>query len=237
MRAARLLDMLLVLQRRGRTSAGELAKIFEVSERTVLRDVGALSEAGVPIFATRGSGGGIELVDGFRTDLTGLTEDEAHALFLVGQPHVAHRLGLGAPTHAVRTKLMNAIHPDLADQADTLSSWFVHDPDPWTGNQIPHGELRRLSRAIQRQRLVELTIGLDPMRSVGPLGLVLKAGSWHLVYCADGSDADVLCIDELRGTRLTIEPFEAPPNFDLTKFWARHAENARSPVPQARVST
>ncbi|MBK5332446.1 MAG: HTH domain-containing protein, partial [Ilumatobacteraceae bacterium] len=88
MRAARVLDMLLVLQRRGRLTAMQLADALEVSERTVLRDVEALGEAGVPIFTVQGAGGGIELMDGFQTHLTGLTTDEASSLFLVGQPHV-----------------------------------------------------------------------------------------------------------------------------------------------------
>src|ERR1700675_3532664 len=108
MRAARVLDMLLVLQRRGRMTAQELAEHLEVSQRTILRDVEALSEAGVPIFTTRGAGGGIELMDGFQTNLTGLTQTEALCLFLVGQPQVAHRLELGAPTLTARNKLLNA---------------------------------------------------------------------------------------------------------------------------------
>lgn len=149
MRAARLLDMLLLLQHRGRTTCRQLAETLEVSERTVLRDVEALSEAGVPIFTTRGAGGGVELVDGFQTHLTGLTADEALCLFLVGQPQVAHRLGLGAPALTARNKLLNSLAPALAEEADRLSTWFVHDPDPWAGNRIPHGELRRIATCIR----------------------------------------------------------------------------------------
>jgi predicted DNA-binding transcriptional regulator YafY len=210
--------MLLVLQRRGRVTAKELAETLEVSERTVLRDVEALSEAGVPIFTTRGAGGGIELMDGFQTHLTGLSTDEALCLFLVGQPQVAHRLGLGAPTLTARNKLLNAIAPTLAEEADRLSTWFVHDPDPWTGNRIPHGELRRLARCVHRRRKVELMIAHEPTITVRPLGLVLKAGSWHLIV--SGNDrVDVVCIDDLRATRLTNQVFTPPPDFDLTEFW------------------
>jgi predicted DNA-binding transcriptional regulator YafY len=221
MRAARVLDMLLILQRSGRTTAHELAETLEVSERTVLRDVEALSEAGAPIFTSRGSGGGIELLDGFRTHLTGLTAQEALCLFLVGQPQVAHRLGLGAPTRTARNKLLNAIAPERADDADDLSSWFVHDPDPWTGNRIPHGELRRVTRGIKQRRKVELTLANEPTITVRPIGIVLKAGSWY-VLSSGGDTIDVVCIDELRATRLTNQRFTLPASFDLTDFWRRY---------------
>jgi len=222
MRAARVLDMLLVLQRRGRMTARELADTLEVSERTVLRDVEALSEAGAPIFTARGAGGGIELLDGFETRLTGLTSDEARCLFLVGQPQVAHRLGLGAPTLTVRNKLLNAIAPVLAEAADQLSTWFLHDPDPWSGNRIPHGELRRLARSVHQRRRVEVTIAHEPAVALQPLGLVLKAGSWHLVV-STGDGIDVVCVDELRATRLTNHHFAPPDDFNLADYWKRYA--------------
>src|SRR5690242_698273 len=193
--------MLLVLQRRGRVTARELARTFEVSERTVLRDVEALSEAGVPVFAARGAGGGIELLDGFRTRLTGLTVDEARALFLAGQRPVAHRLGLAVPARSARAKLLEALPAPLVEEADGLDTWFVHDPDAWSGHSVPHGELRRLARCVQQHRRVELTIGHAAAVVVEPLGLVLKAGSWHLVVAGDGGP-EVVTLDELRATRL-----------------------------------
>lgn len=221
MRAARVLDMLLVLQRRGRMTAMELADALEVSERTILRDVEALGEAGVPIFTVQGAGGGIELMDGFQTHLTGLTTDEASSLFLVGQPYVAHRLGLGAPTRTARNKLLNAIPPKLAEEAGRLGNWFLHDPDPWSGNRIPHGELRRIARSIQHRRKIELTVDHDPPITVRPLGLVLKEGSWNLVSLGTAS-IDVTCIDQLRATRLTTQLFSPPADFDLADFWKQH---------------
>ena len=213
--------MLLVLQRRGRLTARELGAALEVSERTILRDVDALGEAGVPIYTIRGAGGGIELLEGFETRLTGLTTEEAECLYLVGQPQVAHRLGLGAPTRSARNKLGNAIPAASADQADNLSSWFLHDPDPWTGYLIPHGEMRRIARAIRERRRIELLLGGDRPITVEPLGLVLKAGSWHLVVTA-GTARSVICLDELRATRLTTQPFEPPAGFCLGDFWAAH---------------
>lgn len=211
--------MLQILQRRGRMTARELARQLDVSERTILRDVDAFSEAGVPIFTTRGGHGGIEVMDGFQTRLTGLTTDEAESLFLAGQPDVAHRLGLGAPARATRNKLLNAIAPMLAAEAEQLASWFLHDPDAPQGHHIPHGALRRLSRSIKRSRRVELMLGQAPPVSVRPLGLVLKAGSWNLVVMGKRG-AEVLCIDQLRATRLTNEPFVRPRDFNLDEFWA-----------------
>lgn len=211
--------MLQILQRRGRLSARELARELDVSERTILRDVDAFSEAGVPIFATRGGHGGIELMDGFQTRLTGLTTDEAAALFLVGQPEVAHRLGLGVSARATRNKLLNAISPTLAAEAEAFDSWFLHDPDPPRGTRIPHGELRRIGQSIKRKRWIELFLGENAVLRVRPLGLVLKAGSWNLVILGERGAADVLRIDWLRATRLTSAPFDRPAEFQLAQFW------------------
>lgn len=225
MRAARVLDMLLVLQRRGRVTARDLADTLEVSERTVLRDVEALSEAGVPIRTARGAGGGIELMDGFETRLTGLSADEARCLFLAGQPLVAHRLGLAAPARTATNKLLTSLPTALADQAGDLASWFLHDPDPWTGNRIPHGELRRLTRCIHEHRRVDLTFVHGPVITARPLGLVLKAGSWFLVSLrsdhADDADVDIVGLDELRATRIRSQVFAPPERFDLAACWAR----------------
>jgi predicted DNA-binding transcriptional regulator YafY len=126
-----------------------------------------------------------------------------------------------APAHSARNKLLNAIGPALADDADHLSAWFLHDPDPWRGNRIPHGELRRLARCIHERRKVELTIANEPIVTVRPLGLVLKAGSWQLVVAARGAIA-VIGVDDLRATRITNRRFTPPAGFELAAFWREH---------------
>lgn len=213
--------MLLVLQRRGKLTAAELSEALEVSERTVLRDVAALSEAGVPIYTVQGHEGGIELLDGFETRLTGLEVDEANALFLAGQPEVAHRLGLGVAARTARAKLIHALSPAGAEAAEGLGDWFVHDPDPIRGHDIPHGELRRIADAIGRTRRIELHFDGRPMRLCEPLGLVLNAGDWWIATRVDGA-IRIDALRGLRGTRITRQPFERPPAFDLTAEWAEH---------------
>src|ERR671912_2465330 len=95
MRADRLLSILLLLQSHGRLSARLLAERLEVSERTILRDMEALSIAGVPVYAERGRRGGWSLTDEYRTDLTGLTESELRGLMVATAPSVLADLGLG----------------------------------------------------------------------------------------------------------------------------------------------
>ncbi len=227
MRASRLVDMLLTLQRRGRLTAAELAAELEVSPRTILRDVDALSSAGVPIYAVQGVGGGIELVDHFRTRLTALTTDEATALLLAGQPIVADHLGRGAAAAAARRKLLDALPDGLRAQAEAIDGWFLHDPVGRAGRTLPYGELRRLGGAVERSTEVEISLGDGPPRPVRPLGVVLDAGSWLLVVSSDHGP-QLVCIDDLRGLRLTRRTFTRPDDFDLTGTWRRLTGQATS---------
>src|SRR5438552_8338612 len=131
MRASRLVNVLLLLQTRGRLTASELAEQLEVSVRTIYRDVDALSEAGVPIYAERGPGGGVRLVDGYRTRLTGLTPDEAEALFMSGLPGPAAELGLGTVVSAARLKVLGGVSPELRPAATRISQPFPLSASCW----------------------------------------------------------------------------------------------------------
>ncbi|NUP30675.1 MAG: HTH domain-containing protein, partial [Streptomycetaceae bacterium] len=109
MRASRAIALLLLLQSRRAMTAAELAAELDVSERTVQRDVAALSEAGVPVYAERGRAGGYRLVDGYRTRLTGLERTEAEVLFLAGLPGPLRDMGLAGQALAARLKVAAAL--------------------------------------------------------------------------------------------------------------------------------
>ena len=219
--------MLLVLQRRGRVTASALAAELEVSPRTILRDVEALSAAGVPVFTTQGVHGGIELLGGFRTELTGLTDDEAAALLLAGQPAVATALGLGGASGAARRKLTEALHPGRRALVDGLDDWLLVEPTPVP---VALGRLlTRLRTAIERHAITELHRG-ETATSVAPLGLVVDGGRWWLVAGGAGAaPGDVRRHDVARvdAVRITRGRFERPAGFDLAQVWRRLGEPAR----------
>ena len=140
MRATRLVSLLLLLQTRGQLTAAEIAERLDVSVRTVHRDVESLAAAGVPVDAVRGPAGGYRLAGGYRTRLTGLTADEAEALFAAGMPGPAAELGLGGELAAARLKLLAALPHELQERATRASRLFHLDTRGWfrAEDTVPH---------------------------------------------------------------------------------------------------
>src|SRR5882757_5314704 len=156
MRASRLVSLLLLLQSRGGQTAAELARELEVSVRTIHRDVEALSESGVPIYADRGPHGGIRLVDGYRTRLTGMTGDEAEALFLSGLPGPAAELGLGTVVAAAQLKVLAALPAELRSRASRLVERFHLDASAWFHGNERVPQLATVSEALWASRKLEI---------------------------------------------------------------------------------
>ncbi len=221
MRAGRLVSLLLLLQTRGNMTADQLAQELEVSTRTVYRDVEALSEAGVPIYADRGPLGGIRLVDGYRTRLTGLTTQEAEALFLSGLPGPAAELGLGTVVAAARLKMLAALPPELRARASRVSQRFHLDAPGWFAPTEPLVHLEALAAAVWENARLEIDYtGEDgpTTRKIDPLGLVLKAGVWYLVARRAGATRTYR-VSRVTAVRPTGEGFERPESFDLASYW------------------
>ncbi len=183
MRASRLLLMLLMLQNRGRMTSDELAEELEVSKRTVLRDVDALSEAGLPMIVQVGRGGGIELGFNYRTRLTGLSADEAEALGILlrrSAPELA-ALGLAAAAARASTKLLESLPEGSRAVAQLAASRF-----PLAPVEVPHDErVAALADAVRHRRVVRVRARGPAPRTVHPVGLSLGPGGWQLTDALD----------------------------------------------------
>jgi len=224
MLASRLLSILMLLQARGRVSARELAAEFEVSVRTIHRDIDQLSAAGIPVYADRGRTGGFALMDGYRTKLTGLSQPEAEALFLAGLPGPAEQLGLADVLSAARLKLLAALPAQVQPSAERIAQRFHLDPAPWFHASDPQPQLQTVARAVWNAKVLKLhyrPAGESEARArkLAALGLVLKAGVWYLV-AQSGRAIRTYSVANIRDAEITDESFQRPKGFDLAAHWA-----------------
>jgi predicted DNA-binding transcriptional regulator YafY len=221
MRASRLLSILILLQLRPQITAPALAREFEVSVRTILRDIDELSAAGVPVYAERGRSGGFKLREGFATRLNGLLGDEAQALPLLGLPGAASELGRGGASQRLRLKLQSALPGESAALAGRLQARLHVDPLDWYQGGEPAAHLPALAQAVLECRRVELRyLSWKGERDwkAEPLGLVLKGGSWYAVARA-GARTLTLKVANIQTLSVGEESFERPADFDLTHWW------------------
>ena len=238
MRADRLLALMLLLRSRGRLSAATLARELEVSTRTVLRDVEALSSAGVPIYAERGRAGGFPLLPGFTTELTGLTPDEALALLTAGSRSDAAALGM-APALASAMRKVLAAMPDARRDAATSAAervavrraGFLREADADGPIDAVRDAVFAGSRLRTRYR-ARGEAAPGRWRTVDPIGLVSAGGRWYLLATRDGADRTY------RMSRITDavsldEPADRPPGgVDVERLWdERRARFAASLTP------
>ena len=244
MRADRLVALVLLLRQRGRLSADTLARELEVSTRTVLRDVEALSAAGVPVYAERGRYGGFELLPGFRTELTGLTHDEALALLVAGSRSGAQALGLGPALAAAMLKVVDALPEGSRDTAAGAVQRFLVDPAadllsrPLVTDDPPGEVLAEVRRAVlagHRLRIHYEPVGRAPAwRTVDPVGMVTVRDQGYLVALHSGADrtyrlSRILAAEEL------AEPAERPDEVRLDLAWQERSVRFRTGGDQVTV--
>ncbi|MEU4836048.1 WYL domain-containing protein [Streptosporangium sp. NPDC023615] len=265
MRAARLMSLVLLLQARGGMTAAELSRELEVSERTVHRDVLALSEAGVPVYADRGRGGGYRLLDGYRTRLTGLDRAEAEALFLSGVPGALREMGLGEVAATARLKASAALSPDLRDAPATAAQRFHLDAPGWfVSERPPPAALAPLARAVwgdhpitaayRRPARDKAAVPARPVEREGRGGTAGTAGT------AGTGEGDRRCLEPYGlvlkagvwylATRYAIyrvdrfgeieihsdRRFERDDTFDLAAFWSERAARFAGSLLAERVT-
>ena len=223
MKSDRLLSILLLLQTRGLVPAAELAERLEVSVRTIHRDVEALSAAGVPVYAERGRHGGIALLPGYRTDVTGLTADEARALFVMATDRAHADLGLGGALGSALRKVMAALPEPHRPAASLTSRRILVDPVRWMSGPRRSADLGVLQDAVLGDRRLRLRYrhgGESRVSSytVDPYGLVDKAGVWYLVADHRG-EPRLYRADRMVSAQLCEEAVRRRPGLELADVW------------------
>lgn len=237
MRADRLVSLVLLLRQRGRLSATALARELEVSPRTVLRDIEALSAAGVPVHAERGRHGGFALLPGFRTELTGLNHDEALALLVAGSRRGAQAFGLGSALASAMLKVVDALPASHRDTAAGVAERLLIDPEtdllsrrPAT-DEVPApvaAEVRRAVLAGHKLRIRYAAVDRPPRwRTVDPIGLVTVREQGYLLATRSGEDrtyrlSRILAAEEL------AEPAQRPDRVDLDRAWQERGVRFRT---------
>lgn len=234
MKSDRLLAVLLLLQTRGTVPATELAERLDVSVRTIYRDVEALSAAGVPVYTERGRYGGVALLPGYRTDVTGLTADEARALFVLTADDAHAALGLDAALRSALRKVMAALPAPHRPAAEQTGRRILVDPVRWMGGPqaaavVDVAELHEAVLVDVRLRLRYRHSGTRTPRryTADPYGLVVKAGVWYLVADVDG-EPRLFRADRIQEAARTGDPVRRRAGVELAAVW----EELRAQVEQ-----
>ncbi|WP_431772508.1 helix-turn-helix transcriptional regulator [Streptomyces cucumeris] len=230
MSAGRLLSLLLLLQARGGMPARKIADELGVSIRTAYRDLARLQSAGVPVYAEPGRGGGYQLLDGYRTRLTGMSEGEARALFFAGLPGPAADLGLAEEVTAARLKLLAALPTELREEAARTAAVFHLDAPGWYREPERTPQLPLLVDAVLTRRAVDVRYRRwrapqEVNRRLRPYGLVLKSGTWYLVAAVSESRIATYRVTQVLDAVLSDERFNRPPEFDLGAYWTSYLDD------------
>lgn len=217
MRSSRLLQLMLTLQHGRSTTARALAEDAGVSVRTIYRDITALAAAGVPIWTESGPGGGIRLLDGWQSKLSGMTGVETTALMLLGVPSIAADLGLGDAIAAAENKLLRALPAPMRTDAQLWRERLHVDAPGWFTLPDVNVHLPVVSAAVFAGRVLELGYR-GSTRRVDPLGLVAKASVWYLVASRAGRILSYR-VDRIESATAASDLATRPAGFDLAGWW------------------
>lgn len=235
MRADRLISIVLLLQANGRMTAETLASRLEVSQRTILRDMDALSGAGVPVVAERGTGGGWRLIDGYETKLTGLTPAEIRSLFLARPPALLAELGIKEAADAAWLKLRAALPIGVREQAEFVRQRLLIDSRNWRDSAEPLTSLPLILESLWSGRRLkfryEKVDGESSEREVDPLGLVARTNRWYLI-AAKGNEQRTYRVSRIRAPQILAEHCSRPKDFDLAAYWEASTNRFREHLPR-----
>jgi predicted DNA-binding transcriptional regulator YafY len=228
MRADRLLSIILLLQTRGKMTAKALAEELEVSRRTILRDINALSFSGVPVYSEGGHGGGIALVEEYRTTLTGLNTLEVQSLFVANNNDALRDVGLGDAGERLLLKLLAALPNMHHSTADHIRQRLMIDPTWWWHDASISPFWEEIQQAVYEDRMIEAEYenfdGKIAERVLAPYSLVCKSSVWYLLAERDG-ELRTYRVNRFHSVRLLEGMFTRRPDFDLPTYWRTQAWN------------
>jgi len=244
MRADRLVSLVLLLRQHGRLSAVRLARELEVSTRTVLRDIEALSAAGVPVYAERGRHGGFALLPGFQTELTGLNHDEALALVVAGSRRGAQVFGLGSALASAMLKVVDALPASYRDTAAGASQRLLIDPETdllsrrLVTDELPDATTAAVLRAVLAGRKLRIQYAATDQpptwRTIDPIGVVTVREQGYLLATKAGEDRTYR-LDRIQAAEELAEPADRPDRVDLDRAWQERSARFRTGGDQVTV--
>lgn len=227
MRADRLIGIILLLQKRGKQTAQRLADELGVSRRTILRDLDALSLAGIPVYAEGGHGGGIALDEHYRTSFTGLKEAEVRALFLSSNTDLLADIGLGEAAESALLKLSVALPESHQSAVEQFRQRIHIDPAWWWHDSQPLPFLAELQQAVFDDHLIRAVYerydGAVVERVLEPYGLVAKSGWWYLIARREGAFR-IYRVSRFHHITLLDTAFQRQADFDLLTHWQDHLQ-------------
>ena len=228
MRADRLLSIILLLQTRGKMTAKALAEELEVSRRTILRDINALSFSGVPVYSEGGHGGGFSLAEEYRTTLTGLNTKEVQSLFISSNNEALRDVGLGDAGERLLLKLLASLPNTHHSTADHIRQRLMIDPTWWWHDASISPFWEEIQRAVYEDRMINTQYenfdGKIAERTLAPYSLICKSSVWYLLAERDG-ELRTYRVNRFHSVQLLDGSFTRRPDFDLPTYWRTHTQN------------
>lgn len=201
-------------------TAQELADHFEVSKRTILRDVDVLSMAGIPIYTQQGKGGGISILENYVLDKTTLSKQE--------QDHILLALQSLEVTRNIEVE--NTVEKLAQLFGQTQTRWIEVDFSGWGNEKSDKEKFEKIKQAILAKQVISIEYvnanGESSIRKINPLKLVFKSKEWYLqAYCTDKMDYRIFKLNRIRSTNL-VDKYFVEQSFTLPKV--DYSDNSKS---------
>jgi predicted DNA-binding transcriptional regulator YafY len=218
----------------------DLATRLEVSERTIHRDMEALSGVGIPVTAERGSGGGWSLLGDYRTSLTGLTEPEIQSLFLTTSTKLLSDLHLDKAANGALLKLLASLPSRFREGAERARQRIHIDVSGWSRREEAVPLLPVLQEALWTERKLLITYlrgeHSEPVeRLISPFGLVAKGSVWYLVGAVEGS-VRTYRVSRVSFAKVLDVMAPIPVDFNLAEYWEQSSSTFKSNAPKYLAS-